>query len=162
MTTCQADRIETLALGLLSPSEARGTQEHLSSCSACRKTFAAFLEERSWFVERQAREETPIRSLRAAVERRLETRRKDQVRPSWTWVATSAAFLVLALLTDRVRLPHRPDPAYVSQPCGNAADTVCESREVWHDGPIASAENRFGACLIATPRVAPLDANFCL
>jgi hypothetical protein len=174
MSGCDADRLEALLIdGVIDGEDGDGTGEtraHVAACASCAEELAWLRAERQLFTARAAHEGAdlpafmpsspsspsgpalpPFTAILAEVRR--ERRSRWVARAPWLGLAAAAA---LALFFTATRAPA---PVAVAEP---AADFTCyddprslavEATAYATDRAVASAEDQYGACLMATPAV---------
>lgn len=165
---CREQALDGLLAGELSPAEAERVRAHAESCAACQHALSWLKLERGWMAQRARRPSARPALDFSAVQARLEGKSPSHERPTprparatpqrthWSHrgiVAMGAAAAVAFLLFGGGQ-PVNPSPY--------SAEEIWSSQEVLVSGlpqacmdpsgeAVAATEDRFGACLIATP-----------
>jgi hypothetical protein len=175
MIGCDVDRLEALVAGTLSAGPAAETRAHVAACVRCADEIRWLREERRVFQDRlQARPEVPAEAVPpfAAVlaEVREKARRpghrdlaadrvgalRDRLFPRglrtgvpWLAAAASLALVIHAIPGAAPEALPEPPPSFACY--DDPRSLVAEATAYATDRAIASAEDRYGACLVATP-----------
>ena len=153
MSGCRAEDVEALLAGELGPAQQTEVQAHLEGCARCARERAWLEAERALFTQRALREAEP-KALWRAVDARAH-RSAPRLRASaerWRCVGLGVAASLLMVVTfgPRGRSLSRPSRDPVSSSAGRSfADELGFSPDP--QGGIATLEQQYGACLVATP-----------
>ena len=142
--SCDVEQLESLLRHSLPEPEAAAVRGHLRACGGCRTELGWLQAERlavRSLSQRQAR--APLPPFPTAPPRAAPLLR---ARPRWAALAAAAA--AVALIVVRA-----PAPVYDT----SSAVAFNVDSEARCDEPTLSVENSFGACLVATPSMAPPD-----
>jgi hypothetical protein len=176
MIGCDVDELEALVAGTLSAGPAGEVRAHVAACARCAEEIRWLREERRLF---RARPEVPAEAVPpfAAVlaevrgevpgdrlvplgnQSRWRRPPSPRARVAWLGLAAAAAFaLVIRAIPDAApeALPE-PPPSFACY--DDPRSLVAEATAYATDRAIASAEDLYGACLVATPGAALAAAS---
>jgi anti-sigma factor RsiW len=165
---CREQVLDALLAGELSAAEAERVRAHAESCAACQHALSWLKLERGWMAQRARRPSARPALDFSAVQARLEAKSASTTRPSarpvrdapprthWShrgMVVMGAAAAVAFLLFGG---------GQPVSPSSYSGEEIWSSQEVLVSGlpqacmdpsgeAVAATEDRFGACLIATP-----------
>ncbi|HEX8705160.1 MAG TPA: zf-HC2 domain-containing protein [Myxococcaceae bacterium] len=161
---CREQELDALLAGELSPAEAERVRAHAESCAACQHSLSWLKLERGWMTQR-ARRSTGRPALDfSAVQARLAAKSAPLPRPvraapqrtHWSqrgMLAMGAAAAVAFLLFGGGQ-PVSPAHYSVEEAWSSQEVLVSSLPPACMDlsgEAVAATEDRFGACLIATP-----------
>jgi anti-sigma factor RsiW len=163
---CREQELDALLADELSPADAERVRAHADHCAACQHALSWLKLERGWMAQRARRPSSRPALDFAAVQARLaatspapatraEPRRAAPRRGDWSHRGMMAAAAAAAVAFFLIGLPRQGGPV-------NAVEEPWSSQEVLVSGlpqacmdpsgeAVAATEDRFGACLIASP-----------
>jgi hypothetical protein len=163
MSGCDRERLEAFVAGSLDAAPAAEVRAHLASCARCAEEAGWLRAERRLFSARAAISVAvpPFSSLLTRVRRERKERLRTAVarRAPWLGLAAAAAVLAVAVTTRGPVAPEvvaEPPPSLACYDDPRSLDA--EATAYATDRAIATAEDRFAACLVATPRASPACA----
>ncbi len=161
MTSCDVERLEALIEGALPAEDAAETRAHLAACARCAEELCWLREERRVFAARTETATPPVPAFSAVLaEARREAgahapaeRGARRFRDHAPWLGLAAAAALALFFTSRSEPPPRveaePLPTFLCY--DDPQSLVAEASAYATDRAVASAEDLYGACLVATP-----------
>jgi hypothetical protein len=161
MIDCDVERLEALIEGALPAEDAAETRAHLAACARCEEELRWLRDERRLL---RARAETatpavpPFAAVLAEVRREAgphapAAARPRRLRDHAPWLGLAAAAALALVVTSRSDPPPRalaePLPSFICY--DDPQSLVAEATAYATDRAVASAEDLYGACLVATP-----------
>ncbi len=161
---CREHELDALLAGELSPAEAERVRAHADACAACQHALSWLKLERGWMAQRARRPAARPNLDFSAVQARLaaasapspRTSRTAPQRGHWSHRAMAAlgAAAAVAFLVLGGRQPTSPAHYAGEEPWSSQEVLVSGLPQACMDPSgeaVAATEDRFGACLIATP-----------
>jgi anti-sigma factor RsiW len=163
MSGCDSELLEALIDDALGARDAARVRAHVAGCARCAREVSHLRAERSLFAARATAMEAPppFTDVLAAIQR--ERRGRWVARAPWLILPAAAALALVVSGALASREPERaaavaePPPTFACT--DDAASLAVEATAYATDRAVASAEDRYGACLMATPRSAPACAS---
>lgn len=164
MSGCDRDRLEAFVAGTLDGAHTAETRAHLAACASCAREVAWFYAERRLFEARAASPAAAPPPF-AAVLAHVRTERRGRLRETLTRRAPWVGFAVAAAIAGVVVTRGNTEPATaIAEPLPSFAcyddvrSLAVEAEAYATDRAVASAEDHYAACLVATPRSVPVCA----
>ncbi|WP_224247582.1 anti-sigma factor family protein [Hyalangium gracile] len=168
---CREQELDLLLAGELSPTDAERVRAHAEGCAACAHALAWLKLERGWMAQRARRMPARPALNFAALEARLAAKngapaprpmaeprravRSEPRRPHWSHrgmmamgAAAAVAFITFGLA--QVRPAHSLEEPWSQEVLASGLLQACVDPS---GEAVAALEDRFSACLIATPAV---------
>ncbi len=146
---CELDRVESLLFGELPAAEASEVRAHLDHCADCAREWQSLQHTRSALTGAPRRQPERIGHLYPAISRKLQARRS--VRRQLSGMALTFASLCAVVLLSHGTMGTARTLEIFSDTCARQCTepAICEVPS--EQDEIAALEQRFAACLIATP-----------
>ena len=153
MNDCRPEELEALLDGELSAPRLATLAAHLEGCARCSRENAWLVAERELFAQRALREAEP-RALWSAVDARAHGPRHRASTERWRRVGLGVAASLLLLVTFGPRGASPPPHSFA--PVASGARSFSDELGFSPDpqSGIVTLEQRYGACLVATPNAA--------
>ena len=170
MSDCSFDAVDALAFGELPPERAAAVSAHVSACGMCELQLRRLRADRTLLSSRARRPVVDLNALRQGVAQRISAQAKARAaaaaarrRSLFAGALSAAALLAVTWLSPALHQPPRRE-AGAAVELWSAMDPSlsCRGPARWDDRAIFSVENRYCACLVATPRSAPDELALCL
>ncbi|MDQ3264013.1 MAG: zf-HC2 domain-containing protein [Myxococcota bacterium] len=146
---CELDRVESLLFGELPAREAAEVRAHLGHCADCAREWQSLQCTRSELSGSPRRQPERIGHLYPAIAQKLQARRS--VRRQLSGMALTFASLCAVVLISNGSMGSTNALEVFSDTCARQCTepAICELPS--EQDEIAALEQRFAACLIATP-----------